>query len=225
MTWALKQLSRTHHLHPVRKVCIGSLSSQLILRKFNHCFHTQTHFFFSFLFSLLFFPTCRPYCRQTHRCRWLNNFIVITIFFCSPPFLTILSLPPEKQKSSHEGSVTSSWQENAAFEGDDSDLEKCFLRITGMTCASCVAAIEKHTRKIKGMISHHVTLSSDGWSLYTTTFNHFMFLLLSSLYLKSCFEVFFFTESLQLITVLIYYFSVHEVRIYCWRVMTVRISM
>lgn len=65
-------------------------------------------------------------------------------------FCKILSFISEKEKASHEGSVSSSWQENAAFEGDEADLEKCFLRITGMTCASCVAAIEKHAKRIQG---------------------------------------------------------------------------
>ncbi|KAG0723969.1 Copper-transporting ATPase 1 [Chionoecetes opilio] len=63
-----------------------------------------------------------------------------------------------QEPSAHEGSVGSSFQENAAFEGDEADLEKCFLRITGMTCASCVAAIEKHTKKIKGVHSILVAL-------------------------------------------------------------------
>lgn len=28
--------------------------------------------------------------------------------------------------------------------------QKCFITINGMTCASCVAAIEKHTLKLEG---------------------------------------------------------------------------
>lgn len=32
----------------------------------------------------------------------------------------------------------------------DDDLEKCFLRVSGMTCASCVATIEKNLMKVQG---------------------------------------------------------------------------
>jgi Heavy-metal-associated domain len=35
--------------------------------------------------------------------------------------------------------------------GRSGELSRCQLRLTGMTCASCVAAIEKHVSKIQGV--------------------------------------------------------------------------
>ncbi|GIY71204.1 copper-transporting ATPase 1 [Caerostris extrusa] len=34
---------------------------------------------------------------------------------------------------------------------NENELEKCFIRIHGMTCASCVAAIERHVMKVEGV--------------------------------------------------------------------------
>ncbi|XP_074651916.1 copper-transporting ATPase 1-like [Tubulanus polymorphus] len=36
-------------------------------------------------------------------------------------------------------------------DNDDDDDEKCHLEVTGMTCASCVANIENHLRKVEGI--------------------------------------------------------------------------
>ena len=33
---------------------------------------------------------------------------------------------------------------------DAGDLEKCFLTVKGMTCASCVATIEKNINRMEG---------------------------------------------------------------------------
>jgi len=52
-----------------------------------------------------------------------------------------------------EKSVTTdqTGKSGAGHVPDDVHLAKCFIHIKGMTCASCVAAIEKHCRKLYGV--------------------------------------------------------------------------
>ena len=36
------------------------------------------------------------------------------------------------------------------------EYEKCFVTIKGMTCASCVASIEKHASRLEGEITRNI---------------------------------------------------------------------
>uniref|UniRef100_A0AAZ3SB51 Copper-transporting ATPase 2 n=1 Tax=Oncorhynchus tshawytscha TaxID=74940 RepID=A0AAZ3SB51_ONCTS len=52
----------------------------------------------------------------------------------------------------------SSGSAKMATAGEEGKVQKCFIRVTGMTCASCVANIEKNLVKHRGVISVLVAL-------------------------------------------------------------------
>jgi len=66
----------------------------------------------------------------------------------------------EETPSSEGGDQASSTSssKNAADYEQEENLSKCFVAIEGMTCASCVAAIEKHVKKMRGVHSILVAL-------------------------------------------------------------------
>ena len=62
------------------------------------------------------------------------------------------------------------FQKNGDIEIEE--FEKCYLKVTGMTCASCVATIEKNIGKIEGLLSHYIYI------VHTTTTSIIHFLII-----------------------------------------------
>lgn len=70
-----------------------------------------------------------------------------------------ISIIPDNTRVGHKSPSRSSKIGLSAngFASDEDELERCFISVQGMTCASCVAAIEKHLKKIEGI--HGVLVS------------------------------------------------------------------
>uniref|UniRef100_A0AAZ3SLT1 P-type Cu(+) transporter n=1 Tax=Oncorhynchus tshawytscha TaxID=74940 RepID=A0AAZ3SLT1_ONCTS len=105
------------------------------------------------------------------------SLIVYVVFFSpeeSGSAETLLTPPLQRQKTplsphsprmahssfgSTKASINgSSGSAKMATAGEEGKVQKCFIRVTGMTCASCVANIEKNLVKHRGVISVLVAL-------------------------------------------------------------------
>lgn len=65
---------------------------------------------------------------------------------------------PEEQLASHRTEPTSKLSPNHAAKQEAKSVSKCYVQVTGMTCASCVANIERNLRREDGIHSILVAL-------------------------------------------------------------------
>lgn len=64
---------------------------------------------------------------------------------------------PEEQLASLRTEPTSKPSPNHAAKQEAKSISKCYVQVTGMTCASCVANIERNLRREDGKIYVSVT--------------------------------------------------------------------
>ncbi|NXP82632.1 ATP7B ATPase, partial [Ramphastos sulfuratus] len=72
------------------------------------------------------------------------------------------AIQPQIPESRHQGCASDALQDSPHCDGPNqygrAPAEKCFLQITGMTCASCVSTIERNLQKEDGIVSVLVAL-------------------------------------------------------------------
>ncbi|NXL48557.1 ATP7B ATPase, partial [Podilymbus podiceps] len=72
------------------------------------------------------------------------------------------AVQPRAPTPPRQGCASDALPDNPHLDGPDqasgATAEKCFLQITGMTCASCVSTIERHLQKEDGIVSVLVAL-------------------------------------------------------------------
>ena len=96
-------------------------------------------------------------------------------------------------------------KKGAKFKNVREDVEKCFVRIQGMTCASCVAAIEKHVKRVDGKEFDDVTcISNLPWKvdqLWEASFQNslkpFLLRFLKNIHSRICRNIVEFKETLE----------------------------
>jgi copper chaperone CopZ len=79
--------------------------------------------------------------------RHIRTLFIICIILCD---WVASCLPPGVNIAKKSVTTGQTGNSVAGHGPDDGHLSKCFIHIKGMTCASCVAAIEKHCRKLYG---------------------------------------------------------------------------
>ncbi|XP_064032530.1 copper-transporting ATPase 2 isoform X3 [Pogoniulus pusillus] len=72
------------------------------------------------------------------------------------------AIQPQALEPPHQGCASDALQDSPHLDGPNqhgrATAEKCFLQITGMTCASCVSTIERNLQKEDGIVSVLVAL-------------------------------------------------------------------